>query len=276
MAIVDIDSGFVGYPNTLVSQLTPAGGSAADEYYISDGANLIVDQNFQFLQLNIGIDSVGNKEIGQLHCRSGASASFTLSANRPNLSNNELFSIQVWGLGKFTDAAVNPTNRDFPMIIKCVTNFPFPIVRVSESGGVWDVQYYVLIRPLPWFEIYADLSSEPFPDVPIGTRMDVIDFREDEGGVRFSLQKRRDKRPRFFREGEDNRGVKMQFAFDMENPNDVGIWEQLKRLKRNDVLGALISDRKVWVNMKITDVGSIERLASAGSMIRDTASFEGA
>ncbi len=68
----------------------------------------------------------------------------------------------------------------------------------------------------------------------------------------------------------------MQFAFDMENANDVGIWEQLKRLKTNDVLGALVSDRKVWTSMKIIDVGNIKRLASAGSMTRDTASFEGA
>lgn len=252
-----------------------AGGNANDRYYISGGFTTTVDQNFTFLDLSIGINSTGTKSAGTLACRSDSAASFTISANRPLLSDNEFFSIQIWGLGKFTDAAVNPTNRDFPIIIKCISDFPFPIVRVSESGGVWDVQYYLLIRPLPWFEIYADLSSEPFPDVPIGTRMDVLDFTEMEGGVRFSLQKRRDKRPRFFREGEDNRGVKMQFAFDMENANDVGIWQQLKRLKTNDVLGSLVSDRKVWTSMKITDVGNIKRLASAGSLTRDTASFEG-
>lgn len=235
-----------------------------------------MDQDFVFEQLSIGIDSSNNKEVGQLHCRSDVSASFTLTADKPELTDEENYSIQIWGQGSFTDAAVSPTNRDYPIIVKCGSNFPFPVIRVSESGGVWDTEYYLIIRPLPWFELYQDLTTETSPDVPIGNRMDVLDFDEDEGGVRFTLQNRRDKRPRFFREGEENRSVRMQFAFDMENANDVGMWEQLKRLKRNDVLGALVSDRKVWLNMKITDVGNIKRLASAGTLTRDTASFEGA
>ncbi|MEE9569335.1 MAG: hypothetical protein V3W37_08115 [Candidatus Binatia bacterium] len=262
--------------NTLVSGLTPAGGDQDDHYFVSNGAILTVDQDFTFEQLSLGINSTSTKSAGTLACRSGAASSFTLTADKPELTDEEAYSIQIWGLGAFTDAAASPTNRDFPIIIKCGSNFPFPVVRVSESGGVWDTEYYLLIRPLPWFEVYRDLTTEPSPDVPIGNRMDVLDFDEDEGGVRFTMQRRRDKRPRFFREGEEGRGVKMQFAFDMENANDVGIWEQLKRLKTNDVLGALVSDRKVWTSMKIIDVGNIKRLASAGSMTRDTASFEGA
>ncbi len=252
----------MGYPNTLVSQLTPAGGDSNDHYFVSDDANLIVDQNFSFLQLSLGIDSGGAKSGGQLHCRAG----FTIDAFEPTLSSKETLSIEILGGGKVTDAVATVTTRDLPAIFRGKgANYPQVNIFLRESKGVWDVKFYTLIKSNPLFHIYEDLSTEPFPFLPISHRVDVTLVSEDEGGARFTLQDRFNKLPRFFREGDEGRSVVMDLSFDIESGSETGLWQQLKRIKELNILGGLVTKRRVWPRMRITNVGPIEEVSGQSS-----------
>ncbi len=256
MADIDITT------DTLVSALTPAGGDSADHYFVSNSAILTVDQNFSFLQLSLGINSSATKSDGTLACR----AAFTIDAYEPDIASKETMSIELYGGGTVTDAVATPTTRDGPAIFRGQgTDFPRINILLKESGAVWDVEYYTLIKAMPLFNIYEDLSSEAFPFLPISHRIDVSMISEDEGGARFALQDRFQKKPRFFREGEEGRSVVMDVSFDVESGSETGLWQQLKRLKELNVLGGLVTKRRVWPRMRITGVGPIEEVSGKSS-----------
>ncbi len=265
MADVDITT------NTLVSALTPSGGDAADHYFVSNSATLTVDVNFIFKQLTLGSNIALVKSAGTLAVNSVA-GSVTIDSNEPTLTSKEVFSIRMFGLGVVEEGSP-PPDRDTPPIFKCVSNFPHMIISIQESGAKWNLDpYYVLEQPLPWFEVYEDLVSGE-GGLGIGNRMDITMFSENEGGTQFDLQDRWQKRPRYFHKGQSGRTVSMKMSFDMNAPLEAGMWQQLKRLKENDTEGALISDRRVWLHMKITNVTPITRKASSGPRSNSGADF---
>lgn len=268
MADIDIAA------NTLVSALTPSGGDPADHYFISNSATLTVDVDFTFLQVSIGINKPASgsvKSPGTLAVNS-VTGSVKLTANEPTLTSKEVFSIRIFGQGTVAPGTPAP-DRDTPPIFSCISNFPHLIISIQESGAKWTLDpYYVLKEPLPWFEVYNDLVTGE-GSLPIGNRMDIVMFTENEGGSQFELQDRWQKRPRFFRQGEEGRNVSMKMSFDMNAPLEAGLWAQMKRLKSNDVKGALISDRRVWLDMKITNVTPITRKASQGPRSQSGADF---
>jgi len=236
--------------NTNVSALTPPGGNTADDYYVSNGASLTVNQNFTFRTLTLGKNSSGTASTGYLNCQFG----FTCTSN---LATPEAADIEIWNLGEVRDDAVTPTTRDSVIKFLDASTSPNPVIKLRESGAKWSVGYYLLIKPAILFQVYEDLSSTPFSSIPISTRVDVVRFSENEGGKRFELQNRFGKRPRFFPLGDEGRNVVMGIGFDTEAGLEVGLWQQFLTVR--GLKGCLITDRRVWPNIRVVTVGQIER-----------------
>src|SRR6266487_4917583 len=106
--------------NTNVSGLTPAGGSASDDYYVSNSATLTLDQNFIYSTLVLGKNSSGTASAGTLACH----ANFSCTSN---LSGIEAADIIIWGGGEVKDAATTPTTSDAPVVFKDASTNPNPV-----------------------------------------------------------------------------------------------------------------------------------------------------
>jgi hypothetical protein len=247
MTVINITS------NTNVSGLTPAGGNPADDYYVSSSAILTLDQSFTFSTLTLGKNSSGVATPGFLACRAG----FTCTSN---LGGPEAADITIWGGGEVKDAAVTPTTSDSPVTFKDASINPNPVILLREAGAKWSVQYYILVKPQIIFQIYEDLyPTETQTTIYMGSRVDVVQFSEDEGGVRYDLQDRFGKRPRYFRTGEAGRNVLAEISFNVEALQEAGLWQKFLRSKSQGFKGSMITDRRVWTNMRVVEVGPIKR-----------------
>ncbi len=51
----------------------------------------------------------------------------------------------------------------------------------------------------------------------------------------------------------------MEVSFDIEAAAEAGLWQQFLRLKSQGLKGSYVTDRRVWTNMRVVEVGPIER-----------------
>ncbi len=238
------------------------GGNSGDNYYVSGGYTTTVDQDFTFNVLVIGRNSSAVESAGIVVVEAG----FDLISSQPTLSNKEQFSIQIWAAGELKDSPTTPPTRDSPAGVRSNSNFPFPVIRLMKSGAVWDLAYQLIEKASVWFEVYQDIHTTFTPtDFPIGARLDIETIRNIEGGARFALQQRYLKLPRYSRRGDEGRSVEFDLSYDTETAGEVGLREQLRKAKEQDVRGALVTPHRVWTRMQVVFAG--DPVESAGESL---------
>jgi len=233
--------------NTLTSALTPPGGSATDDYWVSSSAVLTIDSTiFLFNGLNIGKHSGGTESAGSFKCRGGKTCT-----GGP---------INIYNLGEVKDDTTSDPSPSSPITFQGTTAVPNQKIHLYKSGAKWSVRFYLLNKPNVMFGLFQDLT--PGPDTPLidfSLYVDVLSDRENMGGSRFERQTRYGKRPRFFPIGKEGREVVLELAFNSAASAELGFWRNCTILADKEQIGWLITPNTVWPRMRFVDTGEIEQ-----------------
>lgn len=233
MAVVDI---------TVANTLSGA-GNINDDYFISNSANLIIDQNFSCKSMTIGKNSTGTESKGLLDLRA-----FTLTFGTGIAEFGITAHIKLYpNASEVRHAITTPPDAENPATFTRDINDFLTIVN-KGGNSLWSALYYILIRPTPLISIYSSTATPTVNNrVKLPDFGEVVEVTTKPRKPRFNIQARRGNTSRTEHIGYGPKEYTYNYLIDVDDFD--GVLKNIENLLTTfNQTYFLVTDREVLID----------------------------